>query len=209
MSKITFVVSLLLTGIFALPLSSAVITTSVRASSRSYTATELGILSGPFSQARSINNIGQIVGEASVGSEDIPVHAFLYQDGIMTDIGTFGGQYSYAFAINNSGQITGQASYPGDLDTHAFLFVGGPMQDLGKLPGSNGSVGSAINDNGTIAGASRDEVMIYRNGTMIGINKKGALFANGINDNGQIVGRAFYLNKGSRAVLLTPVDPMQ
>jgi probable HAF family extracellular repeat protein len=188
MNRITFVTSLLLIGIFALPTSSALTTSSVKASSQTYTATELGTLSGPFSQARSINNAGNIVGEASVGDDDIHVHAFLYQDECMTDLGTFGGQFSYASAINNVGQITGHATFPGDLDAHAFIFVGGPMQDLGKLPGSGGSIGSAINDNGTVTGESREEVMIYRNGVMTGLHKKGALLAYGINNAEEIVG---------------------
>lgn len=215
MNRITFVTSLLLVGIFALPTSSALTTSSVKASSQTYTATELGTLSGPFSQARSINNAGNIVGEASVGDDDIHVHAFLYQDECMTDLGTFGGQFSYASAINNVGQITGHATFPGDLDAHAFIFVGGPMQDLGKLPGSGGSIGSAINDNGTVTGESREEVMIYRNGVMTDLNsvtpKDADLFklevAWDINDSGHIVGRGFYLFKGSRAVLLTPAEP--
>jgi len=200
MLKATVLFSSLLLTVLALP--QALLRNIATANSLTFTVTELGTLSGPFSQARSINNAGQIVGEASVGSDDIDVHAFLYHDGTMTDLGTFGGMRSYAYSINNLGQITGQADLIGDLDTHAFLYADGTMHDLGALPGYESSVGSAINDHGTIVGESKVEAMIYRDGQMRGLSRRAALLANGINNAEEIVGmlennRAYLFSHGN------------
>jgi uncharacterized membrane protein len=65
MAKITLFISFLITVVLLMSTDPLPINTAVRASSQSYVATELGTFSGPYSQARSINNTGQIVGEAA------------------------------------------------------------------------------------------------------------------------------------------------
>src|SRR5689334_17742521 len=66
-----------------------------------YSVTELGTLSGGFSTANGINNLGQVVGQSDY-------HAFLYSGGHLTDLGALpGGNYSWANAINDNGQIVG------------------------------------------------------------------------------------------------------
>ena len=76
--------------------------------------TDLGTLSGTnfnidgtvqtVSAAVGINDGGQIVGYSHTNDNDGgPIHAFLYNAGVMTDLGTLGGSNSVAIAINNSG----------------------------------------------------------------------------------------------------------
>ncbi|MCL5736797.1 MAG: hypothetical protein M1274_14670 [Actinobacteria bacterium] len=59
---------------------------------------DIGTLGGRFSEARDVNNVGQVVGYcAGVGQ------SFLWENGSMRSIGTF-----EAWAINNLGQVVGR-----------------------------------------------------------------------------------------------------
>lgn len=187
MSRLFLLASSLLLVTFALCAGSLPIA-GAQFTAHSYTATELGTLGGQYSQARGVNNAGQVVGESSFGEDDSLVHAFLYKDGVMTDLGTFGGTSSRASAINDAGQVTGQANLPGDFETHAFLYAGGTMRDLGARRGAANSIGHAINDAGFIVGEIEDEAMICWRGLMLGTNLRGARVAYGVNNLGQVVG---------------------
>src|SRR6266545_2475214 len=68
---------------------------------------DLGALGGTFSDARAINERGQVVGESTTASGE--VHAFLWQDGTMSDLGTLGGDRSEAAGINEHGQVVGSS----------------------------------------------------------------------------------------------------
>jgi probable HAF family extracellular repeat protein len=122
---------------------------------------DLGTLRGDGnSTANGINAASLVVGE-SLASDFGTSHAYVY-NGSMHDLGGFGGQYSAANGINSGGAITGYSKLPDGFD-HAFLWipdkpdgVRGKMHDLGTLPGRIESVGAAINDGGTIVGASLD-----------------------------------------------------
>jgi probable HAF family extracellular repeat protein len=81
---------------------------------------DLGTLGGTSSFASSINNRGQVIGQAL---NDVPdpysmlgngsltsltqTRAFLWEHGTMRDLGTLGGPDSWAMFVNNGGQVAG------------------------------------------------------------------------------------------------------
>jgi probable HAF family extracellular repeat protein len=98
-----------------------------------YIVTDLGTLSGTYSQGHSINDSGQVVGNSSTS---VGNRAFLYSGGGMTNLGTLGtGTESNALAINNSGQVAGWSYITGTFQQRAFLYSGGTMTNLGTLVG--------------------------------------------------------------------------
>lgn len=121
------------------------------------TMTDLGTLGGSYSEAQSINNLGQIVGSSSLPVLDDGRRAFLWQNGTMTNLGTLGTGYrvDFAYDINDSGQIVGYSSgFGGDK---AFLWEDGVIKDINTFltPDSDFlSLGRAyaINDAGWIVG---------------------------------------------------------
>ncbi|MFZ0035712.1 MAG: NlpC/P60 family protein [Sedimentisphaerales bacterium] len=111
---------------------------------------------GTGSNAKAINNVGEIVGWSN--ADGGWAHAFKYTgSGPMQDLGTLGGDSSEACAVNNSGQIVGCSTDGKDGNWHAFISTGsGPMQDLGGLIAPSSAwtlyVATAINDKGQIVG---------------------------------------------------------
>jgi probable HAF family extracellular repeat protein len=112
-----------------------------------------------------INNLGQVVGAATVPFVCVAVsHAFRtganaaivpLSDGLGTLIG--GCRSSTAFGVNNLGMTVGYSAttVASGIPDHAFAVVGnGLMQDLGTLPGGIYSRASAVNDLGQIVGES-------------------------------------------------------
>ncbi len=154
-----------------------------------YVITEIGTFGGHRSQARGINNAGQVVGWANdPGNWG---QAFLWDKGTMTNLGTLGGNYSGAYAINESGQIVGCAA----VDTHnanPFLWENGVMTDLGVL-GSWGGSARDINESCQIVGNSNYSysdwhAFLWENGTMTDLGGSNRSKARGINNHGLIVG---------------------
>ena len=138
-----------------------------------YTVTDLGTLpGGTSSYAYSINNLGQVVGEASTSATT--QHAFLYSGGSLTDLGSFGQQNSYATGINDKGQIVGYViSVVRGTTTyqHGFLYSNGTSQILGSLPGGSYSTALGINNSGQIVGYAdigndHHEAFLYSGGSM-------------------------------------------
>jgi probable HAF family extracellular repeat protein len=119
---------------------------------------------GPYSEAHSINGVGQIVG-TSQAFPSVPQHAYIwYVNGDNTiakkDLGTLGGATSGAFCINNRGQVVGW-SYKTDGTITSFIWVPGwtAMRDLKTFLSSADqtswtelTAATAITDDGVIVG---------------------------------------------------------
>ena len=107
---------------------------------------------GTWGLARGINDVGRVVGEASVGVTRS--HAFSWSElGGIRDLGTLGGSLSAANAINFRGEIVGWAGTGGELP-HAFIVTVGQSQlrDLGVPAGGVASFAMDVNDAGTVVG---------------------------------------------------------
>jgi probable HAF family extracellular repeat protein len=141
------------------------------------------------SAAYGINDVGQIVGEASW-------HAFLYSGGVATNLGALlpNSVDSIACDINDSGQVTGHASYAGASIT-GFLYSSGSMTMLEALPGGCYCQPTRLNNSGQIVGTSNTSSnnlhgFLYHDGEMIDLGTLGGGESQGndINDSGQVVG---------------------
>jgi probable HAF family extracellular repeat protein len=144
-------------------------------------------------QAYSINNSGQIVGEydnQSGGS-----HGFLYSGGNYTSIDYPGASSTQAYGINDSGQIVGDYSDPSGQDLHGFLYSGGNFSTI-DYPGASSTVAFGMNVSGQIVGVYYDQAgngpisFLYSGGNFSTIDYPSAFESQvyGINVSGQIVG---------------------
>ncbi|MFL6656608.1 MAG: PEP-CTERM sorting domain-containing protein [Massilia sp.] len=124
--------------------------------------TDLGTFGGLYSAARSINDGGVIVGQASTTLDPAGIghtvpHAFMYIHGMMIDLGALGDEYdgSDAHDVNNLDDIVGSTGIRGSDGPHGFLYQAGVLQDLNNLIDSaSGWVvtsAAAINDGRQIA----------------------------------------------------------
>ncbi|SFH34435.1 probable extracellular repeat, HAF family [Nitrosospira sp. Nsp14] len=182
------------------------------------TRTDLGMLGGNPSCAVAIDNTGQVAGWSETTGPAAP-HATLWNGTTRTDLGPLGGIDSRAFAINDAGQVAGWASTTGGAH-HAALWNGTRATDLGTLGGSR-SEALAINSAGQVAGwasttGGAQHAILWKGTTATDLNgfldasivNAGWMLsvANGINDNGWIVGNAHNSKSGlDHAFLLAPI----
>jgi len=163
------------------------------------------------SAATAINNKGQVVGisgACGIAVGDVSAaHAVLWENGIPIDIGSLGGHsWNTPTAINNHGTIVGfslLAGQDGTRNYEAFIWTKeAGMHSLGKPDGDIRSAAFGINNRGQIVGLSRGGPYVFRallweNGVMTDLNtltlpgSPFLLYANDINDRGEIVGQAF------------------
>jgi probable HAF family extracellular repeat protein len=161
-------------------LTAGVLFASVSQSNASgYTFTVLGTLGGSNSGANGINDSGQVVGFSQTTVDSVVYHATIWDGTALhtpTDLGTLGGSYSWANGINDSGQVVGWSFTLGDHNRHATIWNGTGPTDLNNfLSVSDASAGWVLD------------------------------IANGINDNGWIIGNAHNtLTNVDHAFLLTP-----
>ena len=177
-----------------LAIFAVIITTPAALAQVNYWVTDLGTLGGSASYATSINNSGQIAGDADTTNTR---HAFLYSGGNMTDLGSLEGGESHATSINSSGQVVGYASTTNawPTDWQAFLYAAGTMTGLGSS--SVCSLAYGINDSGQVVGEVGviwmgeiyPDAFLYSGG-MAGLGTLGGSYsgASSINNNSQIVG---------------------
>jgi probable HAF family extracellular repeat protein len=170
-----------------------------------YSVTDLGTLGGSTSQARGLNDIGQIAGLSDLAG-DHGFHPFVYEQGVMTDLGVLDGfSTGQAFAINEHGQMAGTVYNSSGTQVRAFLYDQGNMQNLGLLGGrmDGQSYGWAINDSAQVVGDSlfrpsrhgeraRFRPFRFSDDFMQNLGALGgrgtSSVASGINDQGEVVG---------------------
>lgn len=171
---------------------------------------DLGTLGGSYASALDINDTGQVVGYSS-DADDLPVYAFIWENGQMKKVCEMEGQAS---AINDSGQVVGW--YYDGSTYQAFLWANGAwssihdssfgwsqaedINQLGQVVGSTGS-GAFIWD--PVNGMQKLEDMVPN---LEGWIAQIALYsASGINDKGEIVGQGLTSDGEYHAFLLTPL----
>ncbi len=101
--------------------------------------------------ALGINNLGNVVGNSTYGSNGSTTHGFFYSGGVMTDIGAISGALSEANAVNDANQVAGRSSIAGGFAP--IRWQNGQMINLGSLGGTNGSAFD-INASGNTVGFS-------------------------------------------------------
>ena len=161
---------------------------------------------GDYSEAISINDLGQIVYNFSGNS-------FIWDNGGHIPLGLLSSDGCSAVKnINNNSQVVGYQNISGCYNNpRAFLWEGGVLSSLGT---DNGWA-NAINNNGDIVGTvliPSPRAFLYSDGQMIDLNTMtdttgGWILseATGINNNGWIVGGGSKNNQ-QRTFLLIPVS---
>ncbi len=166
-----------------------------------------------------INDRGQAVGSSGTcATQGLPpanvtgLHAVRWErDGSPTYLGTLGDAHNTKFnaagSINEWGVVVGTSQYT-DGTTHAFLWRKATgMRDIGTLPGAfatiapcchtinnrNEVVGFSVDGNGPTAFLWRDNVITDLNSLLPANSPLHLLFAESINDSGEIVGQGCVL----------------
>lgn len=163
-----------------------------------YTAIDLGTFGGSTGQAEVVNDDGQVAGWAN-GPDNLWYRAFFWDNGALTDLGALGGNHSYPFDMNASGVVVGWATVdPVGTPYNAFRWANGTLTDIGKLPGFVGSLATAVNDAGQIAGESwrytepSQVVFLWEAGVMTSLPSLGTSTSSAaaINSAGEIAGQS-------------------
>jgi probable HAF family extracellular repeat protein len=149
---------------------------------------DLGTLGGRYSFAFGINDHGQVVGQ-SLAHNGTDIHAFLYQDGVMTDLGP-AGQYNSARGINNAGQIAAYAI----IDRQRYfplVYKDGVINDIG-VSGYSYGINHAGHVIGTLSPAEGGGAFVHKDGVTTKLGTLGGSYSNafGINKAGDIVGNS-------------------
>ncbi len=154
---------------------------------------EIGSPGGKFSDAKGINDNGEVVGSARNKNGTWSAFVFNRTDG-MRALGTLGGPSSYGMSINQKGESAGFADIENG-DWHAFVHDGAAMKDLGTLGGKT-SYAAGINIHGQVVGTAsnaREFRHAFRYDPVDGMVDLGTLggrisSATAINDHGMVVG---------------------
>ncbi len=116
-----------------------------------YTITDLGTLGGTTSYARSLNNVGQIVGwaETSAGSQQ----AFIWQNGQMRPLHPIAGATAGdAWSINDNGTVVGTNNGWTANDYHAVVWQSGNDVASRLFSDAANSEALGINNQGNMVG---------------------------------------------------------
>lgn len=156
-----------------------------------------------------INNTGTVVGYSRAHAQPLEYRAFLWHAGAMLDIGP-----GRAYAINDNGSVAGTfEEMPGIWEDGSVT----PLPSPAEYPG----VPLALNNNGVVVGGtaiglSNSKAIVWLNGVRSELSdliptgqELDLLWAEDVNDEGMIVGRAKLRDDSAfaRGFLLYPVDP--
>ena len=167
------------------------------------------------SGALSINNKGQMVGDALIGEGGHLPHALFWTGRSRQDLGTLGHTISEAVSINDKGQVVGWVNGPDN--SRAIVWYAGEMSYLGGSADWDSTRANGINSHGVVVGDAdsskrASHAMIWIDRKLIDLNtlisrKSGWVLtrARAINDRGQIVGTGIHNGK-QRAYVLTPIS---
>lgn len=174
---------------------------------------DLGTLGGNESFPNSVNNRGQVVGQAANSTPDpfpFPgfgqqARAFLWENGVMQDLGTLGGPDAFAIDINDRGQVLGFSfinSIPnpttGFPTGDGFLWENGKMTDIPDPLGGTVVSPFYLSNKGQVVGSAnlpgdqQSGPFLWEKGVFTELTTLGGVNGSAvkINDSGQIVGDA-------------------
>jgi probable HAF family extracellular repeat protein len=164
----------------------------------------------PDSAATAINDLGQVIGISGLCSNAVggqsAVHALLWENGQPISLGNLGAQiWNTPMSLNNHGEIVGFANNTaGNSQGFVWTKAMNTMQPLPYIGNDNAGAAYDINEKGEIVGISNggtepynERAFLYENGMMndlnslvVGDTSLYLLLAQGINDEGEIVGTA-------------------
>lgn len=177
-----------------------------------YTVEDLGSLGSGWSDARAINNQGQVLGSSTIASQG-PQHPFIWTTGVMIDLNPAERRPGYPAALNDNGDVVG--TWDNDDGTNEpFIWVRGVETPFPK-PVRSGFVPTAINNAGWICGlihtATSNAPALLHNGELTRLVTASTGYggsAYGLNELGQVVGannnRPFVWQDGNVTFLHTP-----
>lgn len=155
-------------------------------------------LSGTYSAAHAINNLGEIAGSSTTANGVMNAYLATFRvSGGVVNLGNLGGSYAAALDINDNGDAVGYMLDGDDPPTaHAFLYSGGVTMSLGGLSGPSGDgVANLINNDGLVAGDSltaqgERHAFVSSGGILTDTNALGGYVSQSmdINDDGTVVG---------------------
>jgi probable HAF family extracellular repeat protein len=145
-----------------------------------YTVIDLGL----SRVGTSMNDLGHVVGRQTISGQ---VHGFIWKNGVTADLGVL----TFPNDINNKDQVVGVSRLTPSVET-ASLWQNDSVVILGTLTGGAQSRANRINDSGQVVGwsqtSSGSALFLWQHGVMTGLPITEDPEADGIANNGHIVG---------------------
>ena len=190
------------------------------------------LVPGGYASPRAINNRGEILGEATIPDINHPfggprLRAVIWSGGRTINLGVLPGCFeSFGRDINDRGEAVGECiSSDPDVGYVGFIYRNGVMRPVPSPPGARHTLAGTINNAGdvlihVVPRGGKDEVTfpyLYADGALHDLTTMVAratrwrvttMYLSDINDRGEIVGLAQYLDRNNRAltqgILLVP-----